>query len=107
MMQRWFELADAVTSRIQQHTKYDELFFAEDICYNHGLLISPDMVHEFLFPYYQQLIKNMRTRQKNKRLFIQVDTDGFVEEAIDLYLRPIPQIFDQLPTNAEVLEIAV
>lgn len=30
-----------------------------------------------------------------------------IKEAIDLYLRPIPQVFEQLPTNAEVLEIAV
>jgi uroporphyrinogen decarboxylase len=85
MMQRWLELAEAVTSRIQEHVEYDELFFAEDICYNHGLLISPKMVREFLFPYYQQLIQNMGSRQKKKRLFIQVDSDGLVDNAIDLY----------------------
>lgn len=30
-----------------------------------------------------------------------------IQEAIELYLRPIPQIFDHLSTHAEVLEIAV
>lgn len=30
-----------------------------------------------------------------------------IREAIDLYLHPIPQVFEQLSTNAEVLEIAV
>ena len=85
MMQRWFELADAVMSRIQEYVEYDELFLAEDICYNHGLLISPEMVREFLFPYYQPLIKNIRSRQKTKHLFIQIDTDGLVKEAIKLY----------------------
>jgi predicted RNase H-like HicB family nuclease len=30
-----------------------------------------------------------------------------IKEAIELYLRPIPQVFEQLPTSAEVLEIAV
>ena len=85
MMQRWLDLSDTVTSRIQEHVEYDEYFIAEDICYNHGLLISPNMVKEFLFPYYQQAIANIRSRQKNKRLFVQVDSDGLVTEAIKLY----------------------
>ncbi len=86
MMQQWLELADAVTTRVQQHVELDELFLAEDISYNHGLLVSPDMIREFLFPYYSQLIANIRRRQKKKRLFIQIDTDGFVGNTIDLYL---------------------
>jgi uroporphyrinogen decarboxylase len=89
IMQRWLELSDAVTSRIQEHVEYDEYFLAEDICYNHGLLISPDMVKEFLLPYYQQAIANIRSRQKNKRLFVQVDSDGLVTEAIELYHKGI------------------
>jgi hypothetical protein len=86
MMRQWLELADAVTTRVQQHVEIDELFLAEDISYNHGLLVSPDMIREFLFPYYSQLIANIRSRQNNKRLFIQIDTDGFVGDTIDLYL---------------------
>jgi len=62
-----------------------EIFFAEDICYNHGLLIGPEMVREFLFPYYRQLLRNVRSRQHGKRLHFQVDTDGNYAEAIDLY----------------------
>ena len=85
MMQAWLELADAVTSRIQQHVEIDQLFLAEDVCYNHGLLISPGMVREFIFPYYQHLRDKLRSRQTTKRLFIQIDTDGNVGEAIDLY----------------------
>ena len=30
-----------------------------------------------------------------------------IKEAIALYLRPIPQVFEQLPTSAEVLEIEI
>lgn len=30
-----------------------------------------------------------------------------IQEAIELYLRPIPQIFDHLSAQAEVLEIVV
>ncbi len=85
MMQAWLELADAVTAATQKHLQIDEFFIAEDICYNHGLLISPDMVREFLFPYYQQLLANIRKRQ-SKRVYFHVDTDGNCQRAVDLYL---------------------
>jgi hypothetical protein len=85
MMQRWLELSEAVTSRVQEHVEYDEFFLAEDVSYNHGMLVSPAIMKEFLFPYYQQAIANVRSRQKGKKLFIQVDTDGNVDEAMELY----------------------
>jgi len=83
----WFELADAVIARHQQYVTIDELFFGEDICYNHGPLISPAMMAEFLFPYYQQLIANIKGRQidRNRHLYVHVDTDGYVESVIPLY----------------------
>lgn len=86
-MERWLLLADTVIARHQAHVTLDELFLAEDICYNSGSLISPDMMREFLLPYYQQLVKNIRARQldKNRRLTIQVDTDGRAEPVIDVY----------------------
>ena len=86
-MQQWFKLADNIIARHQQHLSFDELFIGEDICYNHGPLISPDMIREFLVPYYQQLLTNMRRRQidKSRHIGFQVDTDGFCEPVIDLY----------------------
>ncbi|NBC11731.1 MAG: hypothetical protein GVY24_08400 [Planctomycetes bacterium] len=86
-MKAWFELADAVTAKHQQHVTIDELFLAEDIAYNNGALISPDMMRRFLFPYYQQLIENIRARQldPDRHLFVQIDTDGNVNDVIDVY----------------------
>jgi uroporphyrinogen decarboxylase len=86
-MKTWFNLADAVIARHQQHVTIDEIFFAEDICYNHGSLISPDMMTEFLLPYYQQLITNLRGRQldRSRHLYIQVDTDGLADPVIPIY----------------------
>jgi len=86
-MKTWFELADAFYTQVQQTLNIDEVFLAEDICYNHGLLISPDMVREFLFPYYQQLLANIRHRQPDKSVpvMLQVDTDGFCDAALPLY----------------------
>jgi uroporphyrinogen decarboxylase len=86
-MQTWFRLADAVVARHQEHVTIDELFFGEDICYNHGPLISPDMMREFLIPYYQQLIVNLRRRQIDavRHLYFHIDTDGFADPTIPIY----------------------
>ena len=92
MMEAWFNLADATIARHQAHAQLDELFLAEDICYNHGPLISPDMMREFLFPYYQQLITNIKARQPDKGLpFIQIDTDGDC--------RPVIPVYEELGAN--------
>ena len=86
-METWFVLSDAVIAEHQKYFTLDEIFLAEDICYKGGPLISPDMMHEFLFPYYQQLINNTKSRQldKSRHLFIQVDTDGDARPVIPLY----------------------
>ena len=85
MMTRWAELAEAALTRVQAHVELDEFSIGEDICYNHGLLISPNMVREFLLPYYQQVVGNIRSRQQRRVYFI-VDTDGHAPAAIPLYL---------------------
>jgi uroporphyrinogen decarboxylase len=45
------------------------------------------MMREFLLPYYQQLIDNLKSRQidKSRHLFVQIDTDGFAYPVIDVY----------------------
>ena len=86
-MQAWLRLADAVTARHQEYVTFDEIFIAEDICYNHGPLISSDMMREFLLPYYQQLVENVRRRQidRARHLYVHVDTDGYAVPVIPLY----------------------
>jgi len=85
MMERWAELMNSGLERVQQRVAIEELAIGEDICYNHGLLISPDMVKEFLLPYYQDVVGKARRRQQQK-LYLHVDTDGWAEPAIPLYL---------------------
>ena len=45
------------------------------------------MIREFLMPYYQQLIANMKARQidKQRHLYIQIDTDGYAPAVIPAY----------------------
>jgi len=91
IMQRWLELADAVTSAHQRYVTYDEIFFAEDNCYNNGPLISPDMTREMLLPYYKELLRRVRERQldKSRHLYLQIDTDGMCEPLIGFYMEEI------------------
>ncbi len=83
-MRTWLALADAVIARHQEYVTIDELVLDEDICYKAGPLIGPDMMREFLFPYYQQLFANVRARQLDPRrhLYIQIDTDGWCEPVL-------------------------
>ncbi len=90
-MRVWLELSDAVIAKHQEYVTIDEIYLAEDICYNHGILVSPDMMKEFLLPYYQQLITNLKNRQldKKRKLYVQIDTDGWAVPSIDVYREAI------------------
>lgn len=86
-MEAWLNLADPIIALYQQYVTIDEFFIGEDICYNHGPLISPDMIREFIFPYYRRLIDNIKSRQldPDRHLYFQVDTDGYAPPVIPLY----------------------
>ena len=90
-MKIWLEVSDKVCALHQEYVTFDEVFLAEDICYNCSCLISDDMMREFLIPYYQQLISNIKSRQldKNRKLHVQVDTDGNALAVIDVYRETI------------------
>ncbi|MBN1865266.1 MAG: hypothetical protein JW808_10230 [Victivallales bacterium] len=90
-MKTWLELADTVTARHQEHVSIDEVYFAEDICYNHGPLISPDMINKFIIPYYQQFIGNVKQRQidRSRHIYVQIDTDGLADPVIPVYRKGI------------------
>ncbi|MCE5276437.1 MAG: uroporphyrinogen decarboxylase family protein [Planctomycetaceae bacterium] len=91
MMATWLKLADAVTAAHQKLATFDQLFIAEDICYNHGPLVGPDIFKEFWWPYYQQLITNIKSRQidQTRHMYIQIDTDGDCRPTIPWYMEEI------------------
>jgi len=91
IMQRWLDLSDAVTAAHQRHVTFDEIFFAEDNCYNSGPLISPEMTRELLLPYYKELIRRVRQRQidQSRHLHVQIDTDGDCRPLIAFYMEEI------------------
>ncbi len=108
-MQAWFDLADTVIARHQEHVTLDELFLAEDICYNGGPLLSPQMIREFLFPYYRRLIDNIRSRQidPDRHLYIQIDTDGDAVSVIPVYMEIGMDVMSpfEVASGCDVVEI--
>jgi uroporphyrinogen decarboxylase len=85
MMRRWAALMDEGLARIQRHIELDQIAIGEDICYNHGPLISFEMIRQFLLPFYREVVGKARARQRRTLHFL-VDTDGFADPVIPLYL---------------------
>jgi len=56
--------------------------FAEDMSYNHGPMLSKAQYDEFMLPYYNELIPEIK--KQGTKVFI--DTDGFVEPLIPWFL---------------------
>ncbi len=85
-MQAWLTLNDAVIAAHQKVVAVDEILFDEDICYKTGSLISPDMIREFLLPYYDQLVTNTARRNPGgARPIVQLATDGHCAPVVPLY----------------------
>ena len=108
-MRKWLEIADNAMAYNQKFLTIDEIRFQEDITYNKGPLISPDMIQEFLFPYYKQLFDNCRKRQLDptRKLYIQLDSDGFAESVIPLYQSVGFNVFSpfEVASGSDVVEI--
>ena len=85
MMRAWRDIMVACLKRVQADVgPYFRLFLAEDICYNHGPLISPDMMRRFLLPYYRELFEELRGGQPGT-LHFEIDTDGRCMDVVDVY----------------------
>lgn len=85
MMEAWRHIMITCLVREQADVgPYFRLFLAEDICYNHGPLISPAMMREFLLPYYRDLFETLRGGQR-EALHFEIDTDGRCMDVIDVY----------------------
>lgn len=106
MMRHWATLMNTAIEKVQSKIQLDELAIAEDICYNHGLLISPDMVREFILPYYQEVVGKARARQDG-HIYFSVDTDGWCVPAIPLYLEAGMDIMTpfEVASGCDVVEI--
>lgn len=79
------DLADWLIKIIDEFAKYmkaDFMTIAEDLSYNLGPMLSEEMFNEFIKPYYEKVIPEIK--KYGTKVF--VDTDGNVERAIPWFL---------------------
>jgi len=62
---------------------FDVAFIWEDMAYNHGSLISPKIVREWMMPRYKKITDLLR---ENGVHFILLDCDGNVDELLPLWI---------------------
>jgi len=84
MMDTWLHLSKTALLRVQSHVPYFKYLIGEDICYKNGPLISPEMMEEFIFPYYRDLLTSLQLNQR-ERIHFEMDTDGNCDKIIPLY----------------------
>lgn len=75
------DLADFNIRVIEELCKYyvpDFMTFAEDMSYNHGPMISYDMMDEFMEPFYRKVVPELTGRG----IITMIDSDGFIEPLI-------------------------
>lgn len=77
------ELWIAVYSEVFTYVKPDLVQIWEDISYGSGPMISPDMIREFMLPYYKRFTSFLRSEGVD---IIFVDTDGYCHDIIPLFI---------------------
>jgi uroporphyrinogen decarboxylase len=79
LCEMWLQIAEELTSKID----FDWCYFFEDMAYRGGSLLGPDTFREFMSPFYKRLIDFAKSKGVKHHI---VDSDGFVEDLIPLFL---------------------
>jgi len=77
------ELMVQILGRILQDVTFDYFVFWEDMCYNHGPLVSPEVFKKFMVPSYRKVSDFLRSRGVD---IIFVDSDGDMSKLVPLWL---------------------
>jgi len=83
IMEQILYLETEVIKRVLKDIKVNWAYFAEDIAFRSGPLISPAMVRKFMMPRYKKITDLLHSHGVD---VIQVDSDGNLNELIPLWL---------------------
>lgn len=72
-----------LTAKALKEVDIDYFYFFEDMAYNHGPLVSPELFKEVFSPYYRRIIDHLN---KHGVKLIVVDSDGNINKLIPLFL---------------------
>jgi len=106
MMKTWLHLVKTCLMRTQDKVPFFKIFIGEDIAYKTDLLISPEMIREFLTPYYFDLINTLKNRQDEEILF-ELDSDGNMKRLIPIYKEMGFKVFDpfEIAAGNDIVQI--
>jgi uroporphyrinogen decarboxylase len=97
IMQTWLKFYCEFTSRVCRVMEFDFVYLFEDMAFNTGPLISPEMVKEFIVPYYKDLISHLKTL--GFKLFM-LDCDGNATKILPLFVETGVNCFMPCEINA-------
>ena len=72
-----------ITQEVMRHTEFEVFWFWEDMAYNHGPLIGPDLYRRFALKYYRQICDWLRGQGVKH---IGLDSDGDIHQLIPIWL---------------------
>jgi len=83
ILQHLTDLWIAIWEEVISQVEIDVAHIWEDMSSNKGSMVSPDIVREFMLPYYKQITSFLKSKGVN---IILVDTDGDCNELIPLFM---------------------
>jgi uroporphyrinogen decarboxylase len=83
MMEERADRVIEITAAVLKHTRFDVFWFWEDMAYNGGPLVGPDLFRKFAFPHYRRVCDWLRSQGIKH---IGLDSDGNITSLIPLWL---------------------
>ncbi|HEY5584744.1 MAG TPA: uroporphyrinogen decarboxylase family protein [Ruminiclostridium sp.] len=83
MVEFWTEYMLKMLNTVLPNIQLDSCFISEDMAYKAHSMISPAMVREFILPAYDKWIPCIK---KNGCPLVEIDSDGFIDELIPLWI---------------------
>lgn len=83
MMEQRADATIAITEEVLKYTCFETFWFWEDMAYNHGSLINPQVFRRFALPHYRRVCEWLRSRGIQ---YIWLDSDGDIHELIPIWM---------------------
>jgi hypothetical protein len=83
IMEHWVDFYCRLATRVREGIQFDFALIWEDMAYKNGSLISPELVREFMLPYYRRFTDHARSLGCE---VIIVDSDGDVSQLVPLFM---------------------
>ena len=97
MVDFWSDFVSTIMEKILNETDIDRVHFSEDMAYKEHSMISPTMTRKYLLPVWKRWCKEIKGK---KCPVIDVDSDGFVEELIPLWIEAGINVCDPMEVAA-------